>query len=241
MVRSVARKFYDPANHRIPITWNLAGDEKHNKFNQNLYMAYLDTHDDLMYSPNGTPLGEFVNFEEMQNPDTRCLIEETEKQPGKYTPPLVDYVHHASFTDDGDFFVSYNLKSKDSGRQQIKYAKWTGADWDVGVIEDREITGDQYRYGSVQKFGSDDFRVSVIDEANNRVHINETTDAGKTWTSMSHQSVSTNGRAINSADFVVPFRPGFPQIMVTTYPYDDKHNTNPAGEYPVIALGSLDR
>ena len=107
---------------------------------------------------------------------------------------------------------------------------------EIGIIEDREITGDQYRYGSVQKFGSDDFRISIIDEANNRVNISATMDAGETWTSMLAQSISTNGRAINSADFVVPYKPGFPQMMVTTYPYDDKHNTDPSGEYPVIAI-----
>ncbi len=235
-IYSIAKKFYDPINHRIPITWNLAGDEKHNKYNKNLYMAYLNTKDDLMYSPNGSKLGEFVNLAEMDHPDTKCLIEETEKQSAKYTPPLVDNIHHANVTDDGDFFVTYNLKSKVSNRQQIKYARWTGTTWDIGIIEDREITGDQYRYGSVQKFGSDDFRISVIDEANNRVRIIETTDAGETWTSMSDQSISTNGRAINSAEFVAPYKPGFPQIMVTTYPYDDKHNTEPSGEYPVIAI-----
>jgi hypothetical protein len=48
--------------------------------------------------------------------------------------------------------------------------------------------------------------------------------------------VATNGRAINSATLVAPFRRGYPQIMVTTYPASDKHNTEPEGEYPVIAL-----
>ncbi len=53
---------------------------------------------------------------------------------------------------------------------------------------------------------------------------------------LSDQAVATNGRAINSATLVVPYRPGYPQIMVTTYPYDDKHNTEPEGEYPVLAI-----
>ncbi len=223
-------------NHRIPMTWSLAGGGRHNDYNKNLYMAYLDTNDDLMYSPNGSKLGEFVDLEEMDHPDTKCLIEETEEQPGKYTPPLVDNIHHANFTDDGEFFVIYNLKSEVSGRQQIKYARWNGTTWDIGVIEDREISGDQYRYGSVQKFGSDAFRISIIDEANNRIQIDETRDAGETWTSVSDQSIATNGRAINSAEFVVPYKPGFPQILITTYPNDDKHNTDPRGAYPVIAI-----
>jgi hypothetical protein len=235
-IYSIGRKFHDPVNHRIPLTWNLAGDEKHNKLNQNLYMAYLDTTDDLMYSPNGTSLGGFVSLEEMDDPDSKCLVEATEKQNGKYTPPLVDNIHHASFSDDGNFFLTYNLKSEVSGRQQVKYARWTGTAWDAGVIEDRDVSGDQYRYGSVQKTGSDDFRVSVIDENNNRVRVIETMNAGKTWELISDQPVATNGRAINSAEFVVPYKPGFPQIMVTTYPYDDKHNTEPPGEYPVIAI-----
>lgn len=235
-IYSIARKYYDPVHHRIPLTWNLAGDEKHNKFNQHFYMAYLDTTDDLMYSPNGAALDEFVSLSEMNDPATRCLVEATEKQDGTYTPPLVDNIHHASFTDNGDFLVTYNLKSEISGRQQVKYARWTGEDWDVGVIEDRALTGDQYRYGSVQKTGSDDFRVSVIDENNNRVRILETKDAGNSWTLLSDQAVATNGRAINSATLVVPYRPGYPQVMVTTYPYDDKHNTEPSGAYPVIAI-----
>ncbi len=138
-IYAIAKKFYDPGNQRIPLTWSLAGDERHNKFNQNIYMAYLDTNDDQMYSPNGTALGDFVSLAEMDDPATKCLVEATEKQRGKYTPPLVDNIHHASFTDNGDFLVTYNNKSEVSGRQQVKYARWTGSDWDVGVIEDRDI------------------------------------------------------------------------------------------------------
>ncbi len=78
--------------------------------------------------------------------------------------------------------------------------------------------------------------ISVIDENNNRVRVIETMNAGATWELISDQPVATNGRAINSAEFVVPYKPGFPQIMVTTYPYDDKHNTDPSGDYPVIAI-----
>jgi hypothetical protein len=239
-IYSIAKKFYDPRNQRIPITWSLAGDERHNKFNQNIYMAYLDTDDDQMYGPTGAALGDFVSLAEMDDPATQCLVEATEKQRGKYTPPLVDNIHHASFTDAGNFLVTYNLKSEVSGRQQVKYGRWTGSDWDIGAIEDRELDGDQYRYGSVQKTGPDDFRVSVIDEANNRVRVIGTADGGKTWKLESDQAVATRGRAINSATLVVPYRPGYPQIMVTTYPSDDKHNTEPEGEYPVVVLGDGD-
>ena len=45
-VYSVGRKYYDEANHRIPIAWHLAGDGSHNKYNKNMYVAYLNTEDD---------------------------------------------------------------------------------------------------------------------------------------------------------------------------------------------------
>lgn len=76
-VYSVGRKYYDEANHRIPIAWHLAGDGSHNKYNKNMYVAYLNTEDDKMYSPNATLLGDFINLAKMNDANHKCLVEAT--------------------------------------------------------------------------------------------------------------------------------------------------------------------
>ncbi len=236
-IYAVGRKYFDAANHRIPISWHLAGDGSHNKFNKNMYVAYLDTRDDQMYGPNGTPLGDFIDLAEMNDPATQCLVEATPSQRGKYTAGLVDFVHQVSVADDGNFLVAYNFMDEPKNRQRLRYGKWTGTSWRVGSIEEAPLRGNPIRINSLAKIpGSDAFRVSIVEEATNAVRIRETLDGGRNWSLITSKIVETNGQTINSADFVVPYNPGYPQILITTYPVEDKYNTTLPGEYPVIAI-----
>jgi len=236
-VYSVGKKFYDPVNKRIALTWFLAGDVKHNLFNKDIYLAYLNTNDDLMYAPTGANLGKFVSHAEMKDPKTKVMVVETEPQPGEKTPPLVDCVNHANYLPDGKFFVTYNNMSKLNKKQSLMWARWTGKDWRHGTIEEKPFKDALSRYGSVQQVSGKHFRISIIDEELFKVRIKETQDAGETWTQVCEEVLDTKGRALNSADFIVPYRPGYPQIMVTTCPPDDRHNTNPSGDFPIWALG----
>lgn len=83
------------------------------------------------------------------------------------------------------------------------------------------------------------FRISIIDEQTSRVLIKETKNAGETWTPVHEEVIDTKGRQINCADFVIPYRPGYPQVMITTTPPLGKelHNTNPTGDFPIWAMG----
>ena len=238
-VYSVAKKFYDPVRKRIAMTWNLAGDKEHNLLNKDLYLAYLNTNDGLMYAPTGDKLGDFVDYTEMKDPKTKVMIVQTEPQAGEKTPPIVDYVHHANYLADGNFFVTYNNMSKLNGKQTIMWARWTGSEWKHGTIEEKPFKDPLSRYGSVQQISGDHLRISIIDEQLFRVRIKETTDGGTTWKQVYEEVLDTKGRAINCADFVVPYRPGFPQIMVTTYPVkkDDVHKYDLPGEYPIWGMG----
>lgn len=236
-IYAVGRKYFDEANHRIPISWHLAGDGRHNKFNRNMYVAYLDTRDDMMYGPNGTPLGDFIDLEEMNSPVTQCLVEETPPQRGKYTGGLVDFVHQVSFADDGSFLVAYNYMDEANGAQRLRYGKWNGASWTVGSIEEAPLSANPIRINSLVKIpGGDAFRVTVVEQAAHTVRIRETKDGGKSWALVASKVLDTGGKPINSADFVIPYNPGYPQILVTTYPEDDKYNTTLPGDYPVIAI-----
>ena len=236
-VYAVGRKYFDAANHRIPISWHLAGGGSHNKFNKSMYVAYLDTRDDQMYSPNGTLLGGFVSLAEMNDPETQCLVEATPSQSGKYTGGLVDFVHQVSFADDGTFLVAYNFMDEPKFRQRLRYGKWTGSSWVVGSIEEAPLRGNAIRVNSLVKIpGSNAFRVSIVEEATNTVRVRETQDGGQKWSLIASRIIKTDGKAINSADFVVPYNPGYPQILVTTYPAEDKLNAALPGDYPVIAI-----
>jgi len=238
-VYSVAKKFYDPVRKRIALTWNLAGDKEHNLLNKDLYLAYLNINDDLMYAPTDAQLGEFVDYTEMKDPKTKVMILATEPQKGEKTPPTVDYVHHANYLADGNFFVTYNNMSKLNGKQTIGCARWTGSEWKHTTIEEKPFQEDLSRYGSVQQISGDHLRISIIDEKLFRVRIKETTDGGTTWKQVYEEVINTKGRAVNCADFVVPYRPGFPQIMVTTYPENSKdvHKYNLPVEFPVWGMG----
>ena len=241
-VYAVGRKYHDAGNHRIPVSWHLAGDGAHNKFNRNMYVAYLDTRDDQMYSPNGTPLGDFIDLTEMNDPETRCLVEETPSQRGKYTAGLVDFVHQVSFDGDGNFLVAYNFMDEPKTRQRLRYGKWTGTSWKVGSIEEAPLGGNPIRINSlVRTSGGDAFRVSIVEEATNNVRIRETTDGGRKWSLIASKILDTNGKKINSADFVVPYNPDYPQILVTTFPEDDKYNATLPDDYPVIAIDDVTR
>jgi hypothetical protein len=236
-IYSVAKKFYDPINKRIALTWNLAGGGAHNELNKDLYMAYLSTTDDKMYAPTGANLGAFVDYAEMQDPKTKVMVVATEAQGGEKTYPTVDYVHHASYLADGNFLVTYNNMSKLNKKQSLMWARWTGSDWKHGTIEERPFKEALSRYGSVQQVSGNHFRIAIIDEALFQVRIKETKDAGETWTQVYEEVFDPKGQALNCADFIVPYRPGYPQIMVTTLPADDKHDTNPSGDMPIWALG----
>ena len=239
-VYAVGRKYFDEANHRIPISWHLAGDGSHNKYNKNMYVAYLDTRDDQMYSPNGTPLGDYIDLAEMNDPETQCLVEATPSQRPKYSPGLVDFVHQVSFADDGTFLVAYNFMDEPKYRQRLRYGKWTGSSWVVGSIEEAPLRGNPIRVNSLVKIpGSNAFRVSIVEEAINAVRIRETQDGGETWSLIASKTMQTDGKTINSADFVVPYNPDYPQILVTTYPVEDKYNTTLTGDYAVIAIDDV--
>ena len=241
-VYAVGRKYFDEANHRIPISWHLAGDGRHNKFNRNMYVAYLDTRDDQMYSPNGMPLGDFIDLAEMNSAATKCLVEATPPLRGKYTGGLVDFVHQVSFDDDGKFLVAYNFMDEPDEVQRLRYGKWTGTSWTVGSIEEAPLSANPIRISSMVKIpGSDAFRVTVVEDATHTVRIRETKDGGQHWPLIAFKKLDTAGKTINSADFVVPYNPGFPQVLVTTYPIDDKYNTTLPGDYPVIAIDHVNR
>lgn len=135
----VAKKFYDPVNKRIAMTWNLAGGGEHNALNKDLYMAYLSTADDKMYAPNGSGLGDFVDYAEMIDEKTKVQVVATEDQSGEKTPPTVDYVHHVSYLADGNFFVTYNNMSKLNNKQSLMWARWTGGYWKHGIIEEKPL------------------------------------------------------------------------------------------------------
>lgn len=236
-IYSPAKKFYDPVNKRIAIAWNLAGGGEHNLLNRDLYMAYLSTVDDQMYSPTGVPLGQTVELAEMNNLALEVQVYASEEQDGQKTPPVVDYVHHVSYLPDGKYFVTYNNMSKKSGTQTIGYAKWTGRDWKHGIIEQKPFAEALSRYGSVQQVSGNHFRISIIDEESKQVRIKETTDAGTTWNQIHVEKIDTKGQDISCADFVLPYAPGFPQIMVTTYTDVDKHNYSIPKPFPVWGVG----
>lgn len=241
-VYAVGRKYYDAANHRIPVSWHLAGDGAHNKFNKNMYVAYLDTRDDQMYSPNGTPLGDFVDLEEMNHPETQCLVEETPSQRGKYTAGLVDFVHQVSFDDDGNFLVAYNFMDEPKDRQRLRYGEWTGTSWKVGSIEEAPLAANPIRINSLVRIpGGNAFRASIVEDATGTVRIREATGGDRKWSLVASKTLDTNGKTINSADFVVPYNPGYPQILVTTYPAEDKYNVSLEDAYPVIAIDDVTR
>lgn len=42
-----------------------------------MYVAYLNTEDDKMYSPNATLLGDFINLAKMNDANHKCLVEAT--------------------------------------------------------------------------------------------------------------------------------------------------------------------
>ena len=237
-IYSVGRKYFDEANHRIPISWHLAGDGRHNKFNRNMYVAYLDTRDDQMYGPNGTPLGDFIDLAKMNDAATQCLVEETPPQRGKYTGGLVDFVHQVSFDDNGNFLVAYNYMDESADLQRIRYGKWNDSSWTVGSIEEAPLSANPIRLNSLVKTpGNDAFRVSIVEPAVDTVRIRETSNGGEDWSLVASKLIETDGQTINSADFVVPYNPGYPQILVTTYPEGDKYNTNLPDDFPVIAIG----
>ena len=104
------------------------------------------------------------------------------------------------------------------------------------------MRGNPIRINSLVKIpGSDVFRVSIVEEATNTVRIRETKDGGRNWTLIASKTLETDGKTINSADFVVPYNPDYPQILVTTYPVEDKYNTTLPGDYPVIAIDDVAR
>ncbi|MBM4155206.1 MAG: hypothetical protein FJ221_09300 [Lentisphaerae bacterium] len=201
-------------------------------------MAYLSTTDDKMYAPTGANLGDCVDYAEMKDAKTKVQVLATEDQSGEKTGPIVDYVHHANYLEDGKFFVTCNNMSKKNDKQSLLWARWTGEDWKHGVIEEKPFKEELTRYSCVQQVRGSHFRVSIIDDTKARVRIKETKDAGETWAQVHEEVLDTQGREINCADFVLPYRPGYPQIMVTTTPTGTSlHDTNPKGDFPIWAMG----
>ena len=73
------------------------------------------------------------------------------------------------------------------------------------------------------------------------MRIRETRDGGDSWLLIAAKTLDTQGKTLDSADFMVPYNPAYPQILVTTYPADDKYNTTLSGVYPVIAIDDIVR
>lgn len=236
-IYSTAKKFYDPVNKRIALTWNLAGGKDHNALNKDLYMACLSTTDHKMYAPTGADLGEKVDLSEMQDPTTKVMVLGTEAQDGEKTGPTVDYAHHANYLEDGTFFITYNNMSKKNGKQSLMSSRWTGSDWKHSVIEEKPFKEALTRYGSVQQVKGSHLRVSIIDDELFKVRIKETKDAGETWSQVCEEVFDTKGQLMNCADFIFPYRPGYPQLLVGTMPSEDKHETNPKVDMPIWAMG----
>jgi hypothetical protein len=200
---------------RVQLTWQMHGGGGHNRGTRNNYFAYFLPADETFRSADGTNLGAWIDYEEM---DGTCMVEAAEEPRGH---PL-GYATTSTSLADGTPLVLYRYY------RQVRIARWDGDMW-------RKQAVTLPRTGDITT--ADDGTVRVLGSRGGRqLFLSESTDGGRTWRmAWSGDVPHANGSdGISNRGFIANHHPDLPAMACCID--RSRSQSNYQGLWPVVVV-----
>ncbi len=164
---------------RILLCWINAGPGAdgvggYNSARKDVFFAWFNVEDELLYAADGTALGDVIRDDEAE---AHCKVYDS--------GPLgedraVNSFSVCSHTDDGGYITAF----KDNRNGRVACSYWDGSAWNVVTVK-AGLTED-IRVMEIEKTGPNDFLLYINalagdGSANKAMEIHETLDGGATW------------------------------------------------------------